>query len=75
MDVCSTRRHALESWWEKQLLNHLLENKTKKFKSNKGKEIAKHICALVDKLEDEEYTVFNQSMIEEGSEDEDNKDF
>jgi len=58
------------------------ENKTKKFESNKGKEIAKHIRALVDKLEDEEYTVFNQSMVEEGlfehkegSDDEDNKDF
>jgi len=58
------------------------ENKTKKFKSNKGKEIAKHICTLVEKLEDEEYTIFNQSMVEEGlfkykegSDDEDNKDF
>ena len=58
------------------------ENKVKKFKSNKGKEIAKHIRALVDKLEDEEYTIFNQFMIEEGlfeheegSDDEDNKDF
>jgi len=58
------------------------ENKVKKFESNKGKEIAKHICALVDKLEDKEYTVFNQSMVEEGlfehkegSDDEDSKDF
>jgi len=58
------------------------ENKTKKFESNKGKEIAKHIRALVDKLKDEEYTIFNQSMVEEGlfeheegSDDEDNKDF
>jgi len=41
------------------------ENK-KKFESNKGKEIAKHIRALVDKLEDKEYTIFNQSMVEEG---------
>jgi len=58
------------------------ENKAKKFESNKGKEIAKHIRTLVDKLEDEEYTIFNQSMVEEGlfeheegSDDEDNKDF
>ena len=58
------------------------ENKAKKFESNKGKEITKHIRALVDKLEDEEYTIFNQSMVEEGlfeheegSDDEDNKDF
>jgi len=58
------------------------ENKAKKFEGNKGKEISKHIHALVDKLEDEEYTVFNQSMVEEGlfeheegSDDEDNKDF
>jgi len=57
-------------------------DKAKKFKSNKGKEIAKHIRALVDKLEDEEYTIFNQSMVEEGffklkegSDNEDNKDF
>jgi len=42
------------------------ENKPKKFESNKGKEIAKHIRALVDKLKDEEYTIFNQSMVEEG---------
>jgi len=58
------------------------ENKAKKFESNKGKEITKHIRALVDKLEDEEYTIFNQSMVEEGlfeheegSDDKDNKDF
>jgi len=58
------------------------DNKPRKFKSNKGKEIAKHIHALVDKLKDEEYIVFNQSMIEEGlfkleggSNNEDNKDF
>jgi len=57
-------------------------DKAKKFESNKGKEIAKHIRALVDKLEDEEYTIFNQSMVEEGffeleegSDNEDNKDF
>ena len=53
----------------------------KKFESNKGKEIAKHIRTLVDKLEDEEYTVFTQSMVEglfeheEGSDNKDNKDF
>jgi len=58
------------------------DSKTKKFESNKGKEIAKHIRALVDKLEDEEYTIFNQSMVEEGlfeleegSDNEDDKDF
>jgi len=58
------------------------DSKAKKFESNKGKEIAKHICTLVDKLEDEEYTIFNQSMVEEGlfeleegSDNENNKDF
>jgi len=58
------------------------DSKTKKFKSNKGNKIAKHICALVDKLKDEEYTIFNQSMVEEGlfelegeSDNKDDKDF
>lgn len=58
------------------------DNKAKKFISNKAKEITKHIYALVNKLKDEEYTIFNQSMIEEGlfeleggSDNKDNKDF
>ena len=57
-------------------------DKAKKFESNKGKEITKHIRALFNKLEDEEYTIFNQSMVKEGlfelkggSDNENDKDF
>jgi len=74
--ICGKSRQNRRDYWGKNN-----ENKAKKFKSNKGKEIAKHIRALVDKLEDKEYTIFNQSMVEEGlfkheegSDDEDSKD-